>query len=93
MGHGNGIKPLFYHIWACGSQVVLNVLNDRYSGDIYNILLLLLFLKTSFNCIWKNPVYHLKKIFLVGSYRFGIGTDNTYFYVAEYVYSHIEISI
>ena len=26
MGHGNGNKPLFYHIWACGSQVVLNVL-------------------------------------------------------------------
>ena len=28
MGHGNGNKPLFYHIWACGSQVVLNVLKD-----------------------------------------------------------------
>ena len=27
MGHENGIKPLFYHIWACGSQVVLNVLS------------------------------------------------------------------
>ena len=27
MGHGNATKPLFYHIWACGSQVVLIVLS------------------------------------------------------------------
>ena len=29
VGHGNGTKPLFYHIWACGLQVVLIVLRGK----------------------------------------------------------------